>query len=65
MKNLKDNLEKMFEKAFKSIKTQKVPGTFDNKFLSYLKKTKVTVFLSLPQNKISLKNQEIYSHNIF
>ena len=66
MKNLKDNLEKMFEKAFKWVKTQKASSAFDNKFLSYfLKKTKVTVFLPLPPNKISLTNQENYSRNIF
>ena len=46
----------MFEKAFKWIKNQRVPRAFDNKFLSYLKETKVTVFLPLPQNKISLTN---------
>ena len=42
----------MFGKAFKWIKNQRVPRAFDNKFLSYL----ITVFLPLPQNKISLTN---------
>ena len=55
----------MFEKAFKGKKTQKVPSAFDDKFLSYLEKTKIAVFLLLPQNKINLTKQEIYSHNIF
>ena len=55
----------MFEKTFKWIKTQKNPSAFDNKLLKYFKKTKVTVFLPLPQNKISVTNQEIHSHNIF
>ena len=46
----------MFEKAFKWIKNQRFSRAFDNKFLSYLKQTKVTVFLPLPQNEISLTN---------
>ena len=46
----------MFEKAVKWIKNQRVPSAFDDKFFELFKKTKVTVFLPLPQNKISLTN---------
>ena len=48
------NLEKIFKKAFKWVKTQKVPSAFDNKFLSYFKKDRGYVIF-----------QEIYSHNRF
>ena len=43
---------KYVEKAFKWIKIEKVPSAFHNKFLNYFKKTKITVFLPLPENKI-------------